>query len=115
MKTFFKKFVCFLISVTIILGALSSCGNDEGSQLISFSQSQTLSSLKELDGKEVSIIGYMAKSSPPTGQYMYLMNLPYQTCPFCGQDTVVEVVYGKPDKKLLERENSIEPKGRVIQ
>ena len=27
-----------------------------------------------------------------------------QTCPFCGQDTVVEVVYGKPDKKLLERE-----------
>ena len=87
MKTFFKKLVCFLISVTIILGALSSCGNDEGSQLISFSQSQTLSSLKELDGKEVSIIGYMAKSSPPTGQYMYLMNLPYQTCPFCVPNT----------------------------
>lgn len=39
--------------------------------------------LKKLDNKKVSMSGFMGASSPLDGSYMYLMNIPYQTCVFC--------------------------------
>ena len=33
------------------------------------------------------MIGYMATVSPVSGKYLYLMNLPYQSCPYCVPNT----------------------------
>ena len=35
----------------------------------------------------MTISGYMATSSPVDGSFMFLMNLPYQSCPFCVPNT----------------------------
>ena len=43
--------------------------------------------MEKLDGKTVTIIGYMSTLSPISGEFMYLMNLPYQSCPFCVPNT----------------------------
>lgn len=43
--------------------------------------------LNSLDGSCVTITGYMATLSPLDGRYMYLMNMPYQSCPFCVPNT----------------------------
>lgn len=83
------------ISVALIL-ALAACmlcgcqsggGTDSVAETLSFSQSASIDHIKELDGKTVSITGYMATISPLNGKYIYLMNLPYQSCPFCLPNT----------------------------
>ena len=51
------------------------------------SDSASLDTLKSLDGKRVTITGYMATLSPLSGEYIYLMNMPYQSCPFCVPNT----------------------------
>ena len=47
----------------------------------------SLDVIKALDGKPVTITGYMATLSPLSGEYIYLMNMPYQSCPFCVPNT----------------------------
>ena len=58
--------------------------------------------LKTLDGTRVAISGYMATSSPVDGSFMFLMNLPYQNCPFCVPNTSqlsnTMEVYSKKDE-----------------
>ncbi len=69
---------------------LASCEKDNpsgGGQLLSFSQAQSIEEMEKLDGKTVTIIGYMSTLSPISGAFMYLMNLPYQSCPFCVPNT----------------------------
>jgi hypothetical protein len=56
-------------------------------QKLSFAESVSIDSIKALDGKPVTITGYMATLSPLNGDYIYLMNLPYQSCPFCVPNT----------------------------
>ena len=77
-----KKIIAFVLCLALLLPIVVSC-NDDDVKMISFSHTYTIDALKDLDGQKVGIIGYMAKSSPPTGKYMYLMNMPYQDCPFC--------------------------------
>jgi hypothetical protein len=43
--------------------------------------------MEKLDGEKVTILGYMSTLSPVSGEFMYLMNLPYQSCPFCIPNT----------------------------
>ena len=67
---------------------LSSCNKDDGNTtLLSFKSASSYDYLKGLDGTQVAINGYMATSSPADGSYMFLMNLPYQSCPFCVPNT----------------------------
>jgi hypothetical protein len=54
---------------------------------LSFKSALEYDYLKTLDGKQVTINGYMATSSPVDGSFMFLMNLPYQSCPFCVPNT----------------------------
>jgi hypothetical protein len=54
---------------------------------LSFKSASGYDYLKTLDGKPVTISGYMATSSPVDGSFMFLMNLPYQSCPFCVPNT----------------------------
>ncbi|MBQ8859659.1 MAG: hypothetical protein IJ012_07750, partial [Clostridia bacterium] len=59
----------------------------DSAQLLSFAQAQSVEEMQKLDGKRVTIIGYMSTLSPVSGKFMYLMNLPYQSCPFCIPNT----------------------------
>lgn len=60
---------------------------EDGVTEFSFSSSIDYDTIKSLNGKKVRIVGYMATLSPISGKYMYLMNMPYQSCPFCLPNT----------------------------
>ena len=87
-----------LFSLALILSLIFSfaaCSFDEQKtavisenvQKLSFKQAASYEGLKELDGQTVSIDGYLATSSPADGSFIFLMNLPYQSCPFCKPNT----------------------------
>ena len=85
-----KRTLALILAIIFAILTLASCekGNStDGAQLLSFSQAQSVEEIQKLDGKTVSIIGYMSTLSPISGSFMYLMNLPYQSCPFCVPNT----------------------------
>ncbi|MBQ9914155.1 MAG: hypothetical protein IJO73_07995 [Clostridia bacterium] len=87
-----KKLLTVLLSTLLLLGIFTACGNSNGGgeiidNTLSFSRANSVEEMKKLDGETVSIIGYMSTLSPITGSFMYLMNLPYQSCPFCVPNT----------------------------
>ncbi|MBE6532138.1 MAG: hypothetical protein E7676_01350 [Ruminococcaceae bacterium] len=91
MQTKLFKIALFALILAMILSPLCSCGkkNDDNSDAIklSFKASASYDYLKSIDGSKVTISGYMATSSPVDGSFMFLMNLPYQNCPFCVPNT----------------------------
>ena len=87
-----KKVISLILACCIVLFAFASCGNNNGGGAIvgntlSFSQANSVEAMQQLDGQQVNIIGYMSTLSPINGSFMYLMNLPYQSCPFCVPNT----------------------------
>ena len=84
-----KKILCLILCIILLIPTISSCGGvDDGEATkLSFKSASTYSYLKTLDGQKVTINGYMATSSPVDGSFMFLMNLPYQSCPFCVPNT----------------------------
>jgi hypothetical protein len=61
--------------------------------------------MKKLDGQKVAIIGYMSTLSPISGAFMYLLNLPYQSCPFCEPNSTTlsnTIAVYAPDGKKFE-------------
>lgn len=85
-----KKVLCVIVSLLMVLCVFAACGNDKTDTIssnLSFSAANKVKDMKALDGQQVSIIGYMSTLSPITGSFMYLMNLPYQSCPFCVPNT----------------------------
>ena len=85
-----KKHLLMVTLLAIAVMCLSGCGNSmktATAQKLSFAESVSIDSIKALDGKPVTITGYMATLSPLNGDYIYLMNLPYQSCPFCVPNT----------------------------
>ena len=71
---------------------LISCDNEETPNVedatkLSFKAASGYDYLKTINGQTVTISGYMATSSPVDGSFMFLMNLPYQSCPFCVPNT----------------------------
>jgi hypothetical protein len=85
-----KRFVSLLL-VMLLVGStllLSACGNAEDEVYeISFSEANSLEDMKNHDGNRVSIMGYMSTLSPVDGSFIYLMNMPYQSCPYCIPNT----------------------------
>ena len=69
--------------------SFTACGSESGTDAakLSFSAASSYADLKSMDGQKVTINGYMATSSPVDGGYIFLMNLPYQNCPFCVPNT----------------------------
>lgn len=87
-----KKVISLILLSCVVLFVFASCGNNNGSgeiigNTLSFSQANSIEAMQELDGQQVNIIGYMSTLSPINGSFMYLMNLPYQSCPFCVPNT----------------------------
>ncbi|MBO5312416.1 MAG: hypothetical protein J6B29_00475 [Clostridia bacterium] len=93
-KSIFIKLAAILLLLAVMTSSLAACNNDEtidpnGENVtkLSFKAASGYDYLKTLDGKFVTISGYMATSSPVDGSFMFLMNLPYQSCPFCVPNT----------------------------
>ena len=85
------KRISALLALLVCIALLATgCGGKQTSTeatKLSFADSASLDALKALDGKSVTITGYMATLSPLSGEYIYLMNMPYQSCPFCVPNT----------------------------
>lgn len=87
-----KKVISLILISCFAVFMFVSCSNDNGGDetmgnTLSFSQANSVEDMQKLDGKQVNIIGYMSTLSPINGSFMYLMNLPYQSCPFCVPNT----------------------------
>ena len=85
-----KRMIAWMLALALAL-CLTGCGSKKESSntptALRFSDAVSFERIQELDGQQVSIIGYMATMSPISGKYMYLMNMPYQSCPFCLPNT----------------------------
>lgn len=93
-KTYLWRCISLLLLLTLLAATFSGCkasgesgSNDGGITKLSFKAASGYDYLKSLDGKSVTISGYMATSSPVDGSFLFLMNLPYQSCPFCVPNT----------------------------
>lgn len=90
-EIYMKKFAALIALLICIALLATGCGSTKASSSeatkLSFADSASLDTLKALDGKSVTITGYMATLSPLSGEYIYLMNMPYQSCPFCVPNT----------------------------
>ena len=93
-KNIFIKFTAIFLLLVVMTSTFSACNkydtvdpNGENVTKLSFKAASGYDYLKTLDGTAVTISGYMATSSPVDGSFMFLMNLPYQSCPFCVPNT----------------------------
>lgn len=85
-----KKIIAVVLTLILALSLFTACGSKGGEIIgntLSFSQANSVDAMKKLDGQQVNIIGYMSTLSPISGSFIYLMNLPYQSCPFCVPNT----------------------------
>ena len=91
-QTKLLKILSFILILATFSTLLVGCGknaatNIDGATKLSFKAAAGYDYLKTIDGQTVTISGYMATSSPVDGSFMFLMNLPYQSCPFCVPNT----------------------------
>ena len=85
-----KRIFAILLLLALALSLAACSGEEPGAAAVTeirFNDAVSLESIEQLNGQKVSIIGYMATMSPISGKYMYLMNMPYQSCPFCLPNT----------------------------
>ena len=116
MKKALLRITAFLL-ILLCLPLASCAGKSEkaGTVRLSFADSLNMNRIKELSGQTVEIVGYMATLSSVSGTYLYLMNLPYQSCPFCVPNTQqlsnTIAVYAKEGKKFKFYDGSINVTG----
>ena len=84
-----KKILAISLAAALLLlaGCSGAAPGEEGATALKFTDAVSLETLTALDDKTVSIVGYMATLSPLSGKFLYLMNMPYQSCPFCVPNT----------------------------
>ena len=92
MRFLLKKFLTILFSVSLLTGSAilpvsaetlsfeeMYSGWSEGALLFS-------EKLKNLEGEEVTVAGYMAPPLTPTVRFFVLTEVPMSVCPFCSSD-----------------------------
>lgn len=113
MKKYIAGFLCLILLLSLV-----ACGEPEAGAKLSFKAATSYEDLKELNGQIVSINGYMATSSPVDGGYLFLMNLPYQSCPFCVPNTSklsnTMAVYAKDGKSFEYTGQAIKVTGTLV-
>ena len=112
-----KKPLAILMLLALLAPCLAGCGGGAEAQKLSFAESASLETLTALDGKAVTLTGYMATLSPLSGDYIYLMNLPYQSCPFCVPNTQqlanTMAVYAAGGSKFTYTDRPVQITGRL--
>ena len=112
-----KRIICCLLCLLLLL-SMVACGEEQEIVKLSFKSAASYEQLKALDGQTVSINGYMATSSPVDGGYLFLMNLPYQSCPFCVPNTSqlsnTMAVYAKEGDSFDYTGQAIKVTGKLV-
>lgn len=113
-----KKCLILLLVISMICSLFVGCGQkDDTATMLSFSQAESVTEMEKLNGKVVTIIGYMSTLSPVSGKFMYLMNLPYQSCPFCIPNTTqlsnTIAVYAQDSKGFEFTDRAIQVTGTM--
>lgn len=108
-----KKWIAIALTVLLLL-SLFGCSDKvdtSNAKELSFKSTNKYDELKQIDGTKVYICGYMCKSSPVDGSFMYLMNLPDQSCPFCLPNTSqlsnTMAIYPQKGKKFTYTDSSV--------
>lgn len=85
---------------------------------LSFKSASGYDYLKTLNGKTVCINGFLATSSPVDGSFVFLMNLPYQSCPFCKPNTSqlsnTMEVYPKNGESFIYTTQAVKVTGTLV-
>jgi hypothetical protein len=117
------KIVSCLLALLFLCTALVACDKTDAPAVseavkLSFKAASGYDYLKTLDGRTVTINGYMATSSPVDGSFMFLMNLPYQSCPFCVPNTSqlsnTMEIYPKEGDSFAYTAQAIQVVGRLV-
>ena len=116
-----KKIVSLLLIAASLCLCLTGCGTSSASSgdpvNLSFSDATSIETINSLNGKTVTIVGYMATLSPISGKYMYLMNMPYQSCPFCVPNTTqlanTMAVYAPDGKTFTFTDQAVRITGKM--
>ena len=108
--------VVLVIALAVSIFLLTNCKKEDATKL-SFKSALSYDYLKSIDGKTVTINGYLATSSPADGSFIFLMNMPYQSCPFCVPNTsqlsnTIEV-YPKKNQKFSYTNQAVKVTGRL--
>ena len=88
------KKVAIISSIVLVVGVLIALciidsqknvfvENEQDITTIKFKSTVSEREIEALNGKTVSITGYLSTLSPLNGEFAYLMNMPYQNCPYC--------------------------------
>lgn len=110
--------VMLLLAAAILLSACGAGQADNGEvKNLSFKASSSYDDLKAFNNTRVTINGYLATSSPADGSFIFLMNLPYQSCPFCVPNTsqlsnTIEV-YPKNGQKFSYTSQAVRVTGKL--
>ena len=82
-----------------------------GAVKLSFNSAGNYEYLKGIDGKKVALKGFMFSASPIDGSFIFLSNMPYQSCPFCALNTSelsnCFEIYPKKNNKFSLTESAI--------
>ena len=109
-----RRILLLLMALSL---ALSGCGGETEATRLRFADSVDVRTIESLAGKRVSITGYMATVSPLDGTYAYLLNLPYQNCPFCVPNTAqlanTIAVYAKRGRTFSYTEQAVRATGTM--
>ena len=112
------KHLSLFLALLLCAAALSGCGSGSAETVpLSFAESASIETIQGLKGKAVTLTGYMATLSPLSGEYIYLMNLPYQSCPFCVPNTQqlsnTMAVYAAKGKKFEFTDRPVKVTGKI--
>lgn len=124
------KRIVSLLTILALLFSFCACGkstsdggkpaakDSSGTLKLSFKGASSYDYLKKNDGATVSINGYLATSSPADGSFIFLMNLPYQSCPFCVPNTqsltnTIEC-YPKKNKTFEMTNQAVKVTGKLV-
>lgn len=117
MKINVKQILILVIILLCIIGGfltfkiLSDKNNVDETFQIRFSDLVSLESLEKYNNKTVTAVGFLATIMSYDGSFGYLMNLPYQTCPYCQpSDTRITntiAIFAKEGERLVFTDSTV--------
>ena len=100
-----KKITSIVLLAILLAFCFTACEKGDGEVYeISFAEANSIEDMKKHDGERVAVMGYMSTLSAVDGSFTYLMNAPYQSCPYCVPNTTqlsnTIAVYAKSGNRL---------------
>ena len=110
--------VIIILSIIIgVIGTLIFININQETYTIKFKNLVALEELEKYENKKVQAIGFLSPISPVDGTFAYLMNMPFQTCPYCVVDderiTNTLAVFAEDGKKIEYTESVVMVVGKL--